>query len=96
MGQDYRRTLPGPDDVLLLIEVADSSVGYDREVKLPLYAASRIPEVWIVDLDAGRVETYRSPQGDGYVIQSTAGARQLLTPAAFPDVTLRVEDILGA
>src|SRR5665811_1663638 len=69
----YESRHPGPDDVLLVVEVADSSVGYDREVKVPLYAASGIPEVWVVDLEARTVETYRSPGSAGYLTHSAAG-----------------------
>ena len=52
-----------PDDVLLVIEVADSSLDYDH-AKLRIYAAAGVSEVWIVDLQADRVEVYRNPRGD--------------------------------
>lgn len=62
----YRRSHPGPADVLLLIEVAESSLAYDRGPKLALYARHAVPEVWIVDL-AGRVlEVCNEPADDGY------------------------------
>lgn len=63
---DYRSVDVGPDDVVLLIEVADTSLEYDREVKLPVYAQAGIPGVWIVDLSGERVEVYRRPGRDGY------------------------------
>ena len=50
---------PGPEDVLLIIEVADTTADHDREIKVPLYARYGIPEVWIIDLQKPRVETYR-------------------------------------
>lgn len=53
--------MPRPSDVLLLIEVADTSLDKDREIKLPLYARSAVPEVWIVDLAADVIEVYRDP-----------------------------------
>jgi len=57
----YRGKRPGPADVLLVVEVADTTVRYDREVKMPLYARFGIPEAWLVDLPGGRVEVYREP-----------------------------------
>ena len=53
-------------DTLLVIEVADTSLAFDRKVKLPRYAAAGIPEVWIVDLISRRLETYRNPTADRY------------------------------
>lgn len=57
----YEREHPGPRDTLLLIEVSETSLEYDRSVKLPLYAGAEVPEVWIVDLAAGRIEIYADP-----------------------------------
>ena len=62
----YRNAHPGPDDVLLLIEVMASSADRDRDIKLGLYAKANIAEVWLVDLNADRVEIYRSPAGGTY------------------------------
>lgn len=62
----YASGHPGPADVLLVIEVADTSIGYDREVKLPIYARAGIPETWIVDLVRGVIDAYRLPSADGY------------------------------
>jgi Uma2 family endonuclease len=56
--------LPGPEDALLVIEVADTSLEYDRERKLPLYARAGMPEVWIVDLRNDAVEVYSEPAAD--------------------------------
>src|SRR5712691_7513791 len=68
----YRTSHPQPEDVLLLIEVADTTIRYDREIKIPLYARAGIPEVWLIDLQQERVEIYLQPSSDGY--------RQLLRP----------------
>ena len=57
----YDQALAGPDDIILLIEVADSSLGYDRDQKLPRYAASNIAELWIIDVDRQLVEQYFQP-----------------------------------
>ena len=91
----YRRQHPAARDVLLLIEVSDSTLEYDRRIKLPLYAQANIPEVWIIDLNAGAVETYSAPQDGRYTSQSVAGRGDSVSPQAFPDLSLAVNDILG-
>ncbi len=55
----YASDLPGPDDVLLIVEVSDTTLCYDRDVKLPLYARAGIPGIWIVDVRRGRITVYR-------------------------------------
>jgi Uma2 family endonuclease len=92
----YRGSHPTPADVLLLVEVADTSAAYDRSVKLPLYARAGITEYWLVDLERGVVEVHRSPGGDRYgeVQVFAAGAR--VSPASLPDVELGVTEILGS
>lgn len=65
-ADDYRDTHPTPADVLLLVEVADSTLAYDRGPKLALYARHGVPEVWIVDLGGRAVEICRQPGPDGY------------------------------
>jgi Uma2 family endonuclease len=62
----YETAVPGPESVLLVIEVADSSLPYDRGVKLALYARAGIREVWLVDLTRNHVEVHREPTRDGY------------------------------
>ena len=57
---------PGPADILLLVEVASSSLRFDETVKLPLYARAGVAEVWIVDVQRGVVDVYRTPFGDAY------------------------------
>jgi Uma2 family endonuclease len=91
----YRSAHPVPSDALLVIEVMDSSASYDRNVKLGLYARSAVPEVWLVDLNAGRVEAYRRPEGGVYAEKSEAARGQFLSPEAFPDVVIGVDAILG-
>lgn len=63
----YRFAHPGPADVLLLVEVADRSLRYDREVKMPLYARYGIPELWVIDLEHRRLEMFRQPESGRYV-----------------------------
>lgn len=62
----YTSALPAPADVLAIIEVADSSIRFDKEVKRPLYASHGIQEYWIIDLDNNRIEVYLSPKGSTY------------------------------
>jgi Uma2 family endonuclease len=86
---------PSSSDVLLLIEVADDSLDYDREVKGPLYAENGIGEYWIVNLNDNRVEVYRQPKSDGtYADVQTLRAGDSIDVAALPGVTIAVGDIL--
>jgi len=86
---------PGPRDVFLIIEVMDTSARYDRDIKLPIYARAEIPEVWLVDLNEQRIESYRKPVSGAYTERAIYTRGQSLAPAAFPDVVLAVNDILG-
>jgi Uma2 family endonuclease len=92
-ADQYRSELPTPADILLLVEVADSSLRFDRLVKLPLYARHGIPVVWIVDLLAGVVEVHAGPRADGYASTTRAGRGETIEP--LPGLVLRVDDILG-
>lgn len=94
-ARDYRGSLPSPEDVLLLIEVADTSLAYDREVKLPLYARFGIAEAWLVDLAGEIIERHTEPAEDGYRLVRRVGRRETLGSAVPPGVTLRVDDVLG-
>jgi Uma2 family endonuclease len=91
----YRSALPSPGDVLLVVEVADSTLRYDREVKLPLYAESGVLEVWIVDLEHDQIEVYRGPGPHGYRAMHQVSRGETLAPEAFPDVELSLPDIRG-
>ena len=91
----YTAAHPVAADVLLVIEVADSTLAVDRRVRMPLYARAGIREAWILDLTADRVEVYRVPTADGYrqVMRFERGHR--LAAEAFPDLVVSVEDLLG-
>ena len=93
--RDYGDSLPRADDVLLIIEVADTTLRYDRGVKLPLYAAEGIPEVWIADVRRKRLTVYRDPTFDGYRQVITLTRRATIAPLAFPDLELRWESVFG-
>lgn len=83
-----------PEDVLLLVEVADTSQRYDRQVKLPLYGRAGVAEVWIVDLPAEGIEVHRDPTASGYAHVERVGRGGVVSPAAFPDIILSVDTIL--
>lgn len=91
----YAAQHPGPADVLLLVEVADTSGGYDRGTKLPLYARWGIPEVWIVDVGREVVEAYRGPALRSYRTRAEMGRGRRVSAAVIPRLALRVNDILG-
>ena len=93
--RDYRDSLPGPEDVLLLIEVADTTLSYDRNVKLPLYTRSGIPEVWIVDLEGEIVERHTAPSGEIYRHLERVRRGETLAPAALPDLSFDANAVFG-
>ena len=87
---------PSASDVLLVIEVADTSADYDRNVKIPVYGRGGIAEAWLIDLSARAIQVYREPGNDGYGVQKTVAAGDQLSPLALPDISLSVSEILGA
>jgi Uma2 family endonuclease len=91
----YAEAHPMPADTLLVIEVADSSLTYDQQVKIPLYARHGVPEVWLVDLSRELIELYRTPSPRGYEQMTQAHRSQEITPQSFPDLTLQVDALLG-
>ena len=90
----YRKRHPQPEDVFLLIEVSDTTLITDREEKLPAYGRAGIPEVWIVNLPDLAVEVYREPHFTGYGSKTILRAGDKASPAAFPDVTVDVSELL--
>ena len=90
----YSRSNPTPADVLLLIEVADTSADYDRDVKVRAYARAGIREMWLVDLTAGWLEVYREPSPAGYKLLRKALPGETVSPLAFPDVQISVDDVI--
>jgi Uma2 family endonuclease len=76
---------PRPADVYLLVEVSDSTLAKDRTIKLPLYAACGIPELWIVNLVDQQIEVYTEPHGDDYFIRATYALTGRIAPLSFPD-----------
>ena len=84
-----------PEDVWLIVEVADTSLPYDRGVKAPLYARSGIPEFWLVDLTGRSISLFRDPGPDGYRTVLVARGNEPLSVQAFPELPLTADQILG-
>ncbi|MBL1197536.1 MAG: Uma2 family endonuclease [Nostoc sp. GBBB01] len=91
----YATAHPQPQDIFLLIEVADSTILYDREEKIPLYAEANIIEVWLVDINEEIVEVYQQPTAAGYQHMQKFASGQTLSIKALPDVNITVNEILG-
>ncbi len=89
----YEHALPEPADVLFLIEVSDSTLAYDRDLKIPLYAAADIAEVWLVDVQARSVTVSREPEGNHYRNVTVYHSGQQIPLAAFPGETIAVDDL---
>lgn len=92
----YERSLPSASDVLLVIEIADASLDYDRDVKIPLYARHGIPEVWLMDVRSRRLEVHRDPGEHGYRMTVRPEAGEALSPQQLPGFRLAVSEVLGA
>ena len=92
----YTSSLAEPGDILLIVEVADTSLRYDRNVKVPLYAAAGIPEVWLAVLSGRRrLEVFREPKDGNYQFHQVFGRTATIAPLAFPDLVIPVRAILG-
>jgi Uma2 family endonuclease len=89
----YRKTHPGPTDILLVIEVADTSLAFDRDRKLPRYALAGIPELWIVDLPGDRILVFRSPRGETYEVTLVVSRGERIRPLALETLAIGPEDL---
>jgi Uma2 family endonuclease len=90
----YSSEHPKPEDVLLLVEVCETSADFDRRAKLPLYAQAGIPEVWLIDLAQEQIEVYRAPVAQGYSKTQTLARGQPLRAQLVPLLELKVEEIV--
>ncbi len=90
----YKNSHPEPPDVHLIIEVADTTLHYDRKVKLPIYAACGIAEVWLADLTNSNIEIYSSPSESGYETIRIFRKNKPIESSAFPDLHICVDDIV--
>jgi Uma2 family endonuclease len=91
----YETEIPKPEDILLIVEVADTTIHYDRDIKIPLYAENGILEVWLIDINNQSLTIYRQPTKEGYQIIQTLDITHKLSPLAFPDVTININEIFG-
>jgi Uma2 family endonuclease len=92
---DFRSHAPHAGDVLLLIEVSDTSLAYDRDFKIPIYAEAGIPETWLADLNSDTIFAYRRPTPDGYQEIREYRRGDWISLEAFPDGRFLVDDLLG-
>jgi Uma2 family endonuclease len=92
--RDYLQNHPAPEDTVLVVEVADSSLRYDRTDKLAAYARAGIPEYWILNLVDGVVEVYRDPIGDHYTKSATLGPEEPLAPQGHDADAVSVAELL--
>ena len=91
----YSTATPTPGDTLLVVEVADSSLSFDRKVKMHLYAEAGIPESWLVDLNSDALHVYRRPSPEGYQDVRAYRRGESVSPETFPQVSFTVDEILG-
>lgn len=91
----YESGHPQPQDILLLVEVADTTVESYRQIKIPLYAENNIIEVWLVDINEQCIEVYREPSANGYQNVQRFVRGQNLSILAFPEVIISVDEVLG-
>lgn len=91
----YKQKKVRPEDALLVVEVSDTTLKYDRSIKVPRYAAAGIPEVWIEALGADELLVYRDLKSPNYSVCLTLRRGDSVSPVAFPDVVFRVDDLLG-
>lgn len=84
---------PTPKDILLLIEVADTSLAFDRNAKIPLYAAADVPEAWLVDLIANEITVFRKPEGAVYRESEVFKSGQSIPLPGFAEASIAVSDL---
>jgi hypothetical protein len=91
----YAKKRKRPEDVLFVVEVADSTLRYDQKIKLPQYAIAGIPEYWIADLKNDVLHVYRDPAGESYNTVDALHPSEFVCPLAFPDVRFQIDDVLS-
>ena len=91
---DYEDHHPAPSEVYLLIEVADSTLKRDRELKAPVYAQSGIQDYWILDVNQRQLYVFRSPTATGYASELVLSEADIIAPLAFSDCEMRIDEML--
>ena len=94
-ADDYQSAIPEPEDVFLLVEIAESSLKYDRELKAPLYAAHAIPELWVVDVDEKVLWIHREPRPDGYARVGKTVQPAAVRLAAAPEIEVDLSGLFA-
>ena len=87
--------LPIPEDALLVVEVSDTTLSYDRNIKLPRYAAAGVVELWICDLEGRKITTYSQPSANGYAVSCEYGPGEQVRSESVEDLSLSVDEVLG-
>nr|WP_245817272.1 Uma2 family endonuclease [Hydrococcus rivularis] len=91
----YETKTPEANDIFLIVEVADTTIIYDRDIKIPLYAENGISEVWLIDVNNQSLTIYRQPTPQGYQAIQTLDGNQNLSLLAFPEITINFSEILN-
>jgi Uma2 family endonuclease len=92
-SDSYTRSHPAIADVLLVVEVADTTLAFDIGTKVPLYARCGIPEVWVVDLNAKAVRVFRDPAADGHRTSLSLSGDQSAGATLLPDIAIRIAQL---
>jgi Uma2 family endonuclease len=93
-ADDYASKKPAADDALLVLEVAETTLAYDRDVKVPRYAAAGVPEVWIENLRDDLLLVYRNPSGAAYTTSLALRRGDSIAPVGLSDAVFSVEELL--
>lgn len=91
----YLERQPMAEDVLLAVEVSDTTLEYDRNRKIPLYAKAGIPEIWIINLKTGTIETHTEPREYSYNLVKVSRRGETINSNVIPEISLSVDEILG-
>lgn len=91
----YEAAHPTPEDIFLLVEVADTTIETDREIKIPLYAKHNIIEVWLINLNREVVEVYSQSNLNSYTEEKIFTKGQIISPISFPEININVDKIFG-
>ncbi len=94
--RDYEDHHPTPADIFWLIEVADTTLKRDRELKVPTYGRSHIAEYWILDVQERRLFVFREPSATGYRQEQVLLMQETIAPLAFPDCAMRISEFFRA
>ena len=94
-NDDYEERHPLPEDVLLLIEIADTTLESDRTIKMPLYARGGIRESWLVDINGQRVTVYRQPSPEGYRLMHIYTLEETISPSLLPNIIVVLSELFS-